>query len=359
MNNKLRVGILGATGAVGQRFVTLLENHPYFEVKVLAASKNSEGKKYEDLMNSRWKLNKEIPNYAKEMIVEDLNNINKIKEKVDFVFCAVNMDKQETKLLEELYAKNEIPVVSNNSANRMEKDIPMVIPEINSEHFKIIEKQKERLNTKKGFIAVKPNCSIQSYVPLINALMEYEPQELVVSTYQAISGAGKNFNDWPEMVDNVIPFIKGEEEKSEIEPLKVWGSIENDEIVLTNKIKITSQCIRVPVTDGHLATIFVKFKNKPTKEQILEKWKNYQGEPQKLDLPMAPKQFITYFEEDDHPQTKLERDLDKGMAITAGRLREDNIYDYKFVGLSHNTVRGAAGGALLTAELLYKLGYLY
>lgn len=359
MNNKLRVGILGATGAVGQRFVTLLENHPYFEVTVLAASKNSEGKKYEDLMNSRWKLNKEIPNYAKEMIVEDLNNINKIKEKVDFVFCAVNMDKQETKLLEELYAKNEIPVVSNNSANRMEKDIPMVIPEINSEHFKIIEKQKERLNTKKGFIAVKPNCSIQSYVPLINALMEYEPQELVVSTYQAISGAGKNFNDWPEMVDNVIPFIKGEEEKSEIEPLKVWGSIENDEIVLTNKIKITSQCIRVPVTDGHLATIFVKFKNKPTKEQILEKWKNYQGEPQKLDLPMAPKQFITYFEEDDHPQTKLERDLDKGMAITAGRLREDNIYDYKFVGLSHNTVRGAAGGALLTAELLYKLGYLY
>ena len=359
MNNKLRVGILGATGAVGQRFVTLLENHPYFEVKVLAASKNSEGKKYEDLMNSRWKLNKEIPNYAKEMIVEDLNNINKIKEKVDFVFCAVNMDKQETKLLEELYAKNEIPVVSNNSANRMEKDIPMVIPEINSEHFKIIEKQKERLNTKKGFIAVKPNCSIQSYVPLINALMEYEPQELVVSTYQAISGAGKNFNDWPEMVDNVIPFIKGEEEKSEIEPLKVWGSIENDEIVLTDKIKITSQCIRVPVTDGHLATIFVKFKNKPTKEQILEKWKNYQGEPQKLDLPMAPKQFITYFEEDDHPQTKLERDLDKGMAITAGRLREDNIYDYKFVGLSHNTVRGAAGGALLTAELLYKLGYLY
>ena len=359
MNKKLRVGILGATGFVGQRFITLLENHPFFEVTALAASKNSAGKTYKELMSSRWKLNVEIPDYAKDMVVEDLNNIEKIKEKVDFVFCAVNMDKQETKLLEELYAKNEIPVVSNNSANRMEKDIPMVIPEINSDHFKIIEKQKERLNTKKGFIAVKPNCSIQSYVPLINALMEYEPTELVVSTYQAISGAGKNFNDWPEMVDNVIPFIKGEEQKSEIEPLKVWGNIENDEIVLTNKIKITSQCIRVPVTDGHLATIFVKFKNKPTKEQILEKWKNYQGEPQKLDLPMAPKQFITYFEEDDHPQTKLERNLDKGMAITVGRLREDNIYDYKFVGLSHNTIRGAAGGAVLTAELLYKLGYLY
>lgn len=359
MKDKLRVGILGATGAVGQRFVVLLENHPFFEVTLLAASKNSSGKKYKDLMCERWKLQNEIPDYAKEMVVFDVNEIDFIKEHVDFVFCAVNMDKQAIKELEEAYAKHEIPVISNNSANRMEKDIPMVIPEINHQHFEIINAQKQRLNTKKGFIAVKPNCSIQSYVPQINALMEYEPFEVVVSTYQAISGAGKTFKEWPEMIDNIIPYIGGEEQKSEIEPLKVWGNISNNAINLNDQIKITSQCIRVPVTDGHLATVFIKFKNKPTKEEIIKKWKEYKSLPQMLELPTAPSQFITYFEEDNRPQTAVDRMLDKGMTIATGRLREDTVYDYKFVGLSHNTIRGAAGGAILTAELLYKLGYLY
>ena len=356
---KLRVGILGATGMVGQRFITLLNNHSYFEVTVLAASKNSMGKKYADLMNNKWKLDIDMPEYCKNMVLYDVYDVENIKDKVDFVFCAVNMDKKLIKDLEYEYAKNEIPVISNNSANRMESDVPMVIPEVNADHFKIIDAQKRRLNTKKGFVVVKPNCSIQSYVPLINALMEYEPTDIIVSTYQAISGAGKTFNDWPEMKGNIIPFISGEEEKSEIEPLKVWGKIINDEIVLNKDINISSQCIRVPVTNGHLATIFIKFKNKPTKEEIIDKWKNYRGLPQILELPSAPKQFIKYFNEDDMPQTRICRDLENGMTISAGRLREDNIYDYKFVGLSHNTLRGAAGGALLTAELLYKLGYLY
>ncbi len=355
---KIKVGILGSTGSVGQKFVILLANHPYFEVVVLGASKNSMNKTYSEAVKEKWKQTKPIPEYAKNMIVEDINDVSKIAEKVQLVFCAVNMPKEEIKVLEETYAKKEIVVVSNNSANRLVDDVPVILPEINSDHLKIIEEQKKRLGTTKGFIVVKPNCSIQCFLPQLNALMEYGIQEIIVSTYQAISGAGRTFTDWPEMIDNVIPFIKGEEEKSEIEPLKIWGKIENHKIVLNDKIKISSQCVRVPVTDGHMATVFVKFKIKPTKEQIIEKWNNYKGLPQEFNLPTAPKQFIKYFEENDRPQTKLDRDLDNGMGISVGRLRKDNIFDYKFIGLSHNTLRGAAGGAILTAELLYKLNYL-
>ena len=354
---KKRVGIVGATGMVGKIFLTLLDNHPYFDVTVLAASKRSAGQKYVDAVGTRWKMTTPIPEEYKNMTVVDAQDIDAIRPLVDFVFCAVDMKKEDIRALEEAYAKAEIPVVSNNSAHRMTADVPMVIPEINPEHLKIIETQKARLGTTRGFIAVKPNCSIQSYVPMLTPLLEFEPYEVVATTYQAISGAGKTFAEWQEMVDNVIPFIGGEEEKSEQEPLKVWGSIQNGEIVKTNDIKITTQCIRVPVTDGHTAAVFVKFKNKPTKEQILTAWKNFRGEPQELSLPHAPEQFITYFEEDNRPQARLDRDIFGGMGVCAGRLREDSVYDYKFVGLSHNTLRGAAGGAVLIAELLYKKGY--
>lgn len=359
MEKKLRVGVLGATGFVGQRLVTLLNEHPYFEVTVLAASPRSAGKVYEDLVGGdRWKLTTPMPEYVKKMVVRDLHNIDDIKNDVDFVFCAVNMDKEEIQKIEEAYAKAEVPVVSNNSAHRMTKDVPVIVPEINASHLEVIEAQRKRLGTKKGFIATKPNCSIQSYVPPLTALLEFKPTKVLVCTYQAISGAGKTFKDWPEMNDNVIPFIGGEETKSEVEPLKVWGHVEGDEIKFAEDITITSQCIRVPVSDGHLAAVFVSFEEKPTKEQILEKWANYKGTAQELELPLAPKQFITYFEDDNRPQTKLDRDIEKGMGITVGRLREDTLFDYKFVGLSHNTLRGAAGGAVLMAELLYKKGYL-
>lgn len=354
---KKRVGIVGATGMVGQRFLTLLENHPYFEVTALAASSRSANKTYIEAVGERWKMSTPIPEEYKNMIIIDAQNIDSMKELVDFVFCAVDMKKDEIKALEEAYAKAEIPVVSNNSANRGTSDVPMVIPEINPEHLEIIPAQRKRLGTKRGFIAVKPNCSIQSYVPALTPLLKYEPYEIVATTYQAISGAGKTFSEWPEMIDNVIPYIGGEEEKSEQEPLKVWGKIEDGKIVKATSPVITTQCIRVPVTDGHTAAVFVKFRNKPTKDEILEAWQNFAGEPQKLALPHAPKQFITYFEEDNRPQAKLDRDIYGGMGVTVGRLREDHVYDYKFVGLSHNTLRGAAGGAVLIAELLYKKGY--
>lgn len=356
---KLRVGILGATGFVGQRLVTLLDSHPYFDVTVLGASGRSAGRPYEDVAGAKWKLDTPMPEYTKKMIIRDLNKIDTVKDDVDFVFCAVDMQKEEIQKIEEDYAKEEIPVVSNNSAHRMTKDVPVIVPEINVDHLKVIDSQKKRLGTKKGFIATKPNCSIQCYVPQLTALLEYKPTKILVCTYQAISGAGKTFKEWPEMNDNVIPFIGGEENKSEIEPLKVWGKVSDGEIKLAEDIAITSQCIRVPVLDGHLAAIFVSFENKPSKEEILRKWKEFKTVPQELELPLAPKQFITYFEEDNRPQTKLDRDIEKGMGISSGRLREDSIFDYKFVGLAHNTLRGAAGGAVLMAELLYKKGYLY
>ena len=359
MAKKLRVGVLGATGFVGQRLVTLLTDHPYFDVTVLAASERSSGKTYEEAIGGKWKLTTEMPEWTKKMVVKNLHNIDEIKEEVDFVFCAVNMDKKEIQKIEEDYAKAEVPVVSNNSAHRMTKDVPVIIQEINDAHLKVIDSQKKRLGTKKGFIATKPNCSIQSYVPPITALLEFEPTEILVTTMQAISGAGKTFKDWPEMQDNVIPYIGGEEEKSEVEPLKVWGHVEEDEIKLVEGIKISAQCMRVAVTDGHMATVAINFKKKPTKEQILKAWKEFSGKPQELELPHAPKQFITYFEEDNRPQTHTDRDVEGGMGVTVGRLREDNIFQYKFVGLSHNTLRGAAGGAVLTAELLYREGYLY
>ncbi len=353
---KMKVGVVGATGMVGQRFLTLLENHPYFEVIKLAASKNSAGKTYEEALGGRWKLSTPMPEKYKNMIIIDAESIDEMKD-CAFVFCAVNMKKDEIKALEEKYAKAEIPVVSNNSAHRWTPDVPMVIPEINPEHLEVIKSQRERLGTKRGFIAVKPNCSIQAYVPELTPLRKYGIKEVVATTYQAISGSGKTFNEWPEMIDNIIPFIGGEEEKSEQEPLRVWGKVEDGKIVKCDKPVITTQCIRVPVTDGHTAAVFVKFENKPTKEQILEDWKNFRGLPQELELPSAPAQFVTYFEEENRPQAKLDRDIYGGMGVTAGRLREDTIYDYKFVGLSHNTLRGAAGGAVLIAELLYRLGY--
>ena len=357
MSNKMKVGVVGATGMVGQRFLSLLENHPYFEVTALAASANSAGKTYEDAVGSRWKLATPMPEKYKKMVIIDAQNVEEMGKLCSFVFCAVNMKKDEIKELEYTYAKAEIPVVSNNSAHRWTPDVPMVIPEINPEHLEVIKSQRERLGTKRGFIAVKPNCSIQAYVPELTPLRKYGIKEVVATTYQAISGAGKTFKEWPEMIDNIIPFIGGEEEKSEQEPLRVWGKVEGGKIVKANDTVITTQCIRVPVTDGHTAAVFVKFENKPTKEQILEDWKNFKGMPQELELPSAPAQFITYFEEENRPQAKLDRDIYGGMGVTAGRLREDVIYDYKFVGLSHNTLRGAAGGAVLIAELLYRLGY--
>ena len=359
MKNNYKVGIIGATGMVGQRFITLLYNHPWYTIEVLAASPRSAGKKYCEAVGDKWAMKQAIPESVADMTVMDAEaDIKEIASRVDFVFCAVNMKKDEIKALEEAYAKAEIPVVSNNSANRWTPDVPMVVPELNPEHIKVIEFQRKRLGTKKGFIAVKPNCSIQSYVPALTPLLKWKPTQVVATTYQAISGAGKTFREWPEMIDNVIPYIGGEEEKSEQEPLRIWGHIENGEIVKADAPLITTQCIRVPVTDGHTAAVFVKFENKPTKEEILEAWANYSGRPQELGLPHAPKQFIHYFEEPDRPQTRLDRDLEGGMAISLGRLREDTLFDYKFVGLSHNTLRGAAGGAVEIAELLYREGYL-
>ena len=354
---KMKVGVVGATGMVGQRFLTLLENHPYFEVAALAASSRSAGKSYKEAVGDRWKMSVPMPEKFADMIVIDAQNIDEVKKKVSFVFCAVDMKKDEIKALEEAYAKAEVPVVSNNSANRWTPDVPMVIPEINDAHLEVIKAQRARLGTKRGFIAVKPNCSIQSYVPAITPLLKFKPTQILATTYQAISGAGKTFREWPEMIDNVIPYIGGEEEKSEQEPLRIWGHVENGAVVKADSPLITTQCIRVPVSDGHTAAVFVKFENKPSKEEIIEAWKNYSGKAQELDLPSAPKQFITYFEEDNRPQAKLDRDIYGGMGITLGRLREDTIFDYKFVGLSHNTLRGAAGGAVLIAELLYREGY--
>ena len=358
MSEKLKVGILGGTGMVGQRFISLLENHPWFEVTTIAASPRSAGKTYEEAVGGRWKMTTPMPEAVKKIVVMNVNEVEEVAAKVDFVFSAVDMTKEEIRAIEEAYAKTETPVVSNNSAHRWTPDVPMVIPEINPEHTKVIEFQKKRLGTKKGFVAVKPNCSIQSYVPMLTPLRKYGIKQVVVSTYQAISGAGKTFREWPEMLDNVIPYIGGEEEKSEKEPLKIWGRYENGTIVPADDTVITSQCIRVPVTDGHTATVFVNFENKPTKEQILNDWKNFSGLPQELGLPHAPEHFITYFEENDRPQAHIDRNIYGGMGVCAGRLREDAVFDWKFVGLSHNTLRGAAGGGLLTAELLYRLGYL-
>ncbi|MBE5885591.1 MAG: aspartate-semialdehyde dehydrogenase [Lachnospiraceae bacterium] len=358
MSDKLRVGILGGTGMVGQRFISLLENHPWFEVVLIAASPRSAGKTYEEAVGGRWKMTTPMPEAVKNLVVLDVNEIDKIAAEVDFVFSAVDMTKDEIKAIEEAYAKAEVPVVSNNSAHRWTPDVPMVVPEINPDHMNVIEFQKKRLGTKRGFIAVKPNCSIQSYAPVLTAWAEFEPYEVVVSTYQAISGAGKTFKDWPEMVENIIPYIGGEEEKSEKEPLRIWGEIKDGVIAPADHIKITSQCIRVPVLNGHTASVFVKFKKQPTKEQLIEKLVNFKGVPQELELPSAPKQFIQYLEEDNRPQVTLDVDYEKGMGISVGRIREDSIYDWKFVGLSHNTVRGAAGGAVLCAELLKAQGYI-
>jgi aspartate-semialdehyde dehydrogenase len=356
---KIRAGIIGATGMVGQRFITLIENHPYFDLTALIASPSSAGKTYGEAVKGRWMMKTPISEKIANMVVLNAEDIESVKPHVDFVFCAVNMSKDATKALEEAYAKAEIPVVSNNSANRGTKDVPMLIPEINFAHTAVIEAQKERLGTKKGFISVKPNCSIQSYVPALEPLRKYGIKAVNVTTFQAISGAGKNFETWPEMVDNVIPFIGGEEEKSEKEPLKVWGTVENGEIVNATSPVISAQCIRVPASDGHLAAVSVSFENKPTIEEIKTAWAEYVGEAQRLGLPLAPEKFLTYFEEDNRPQTGLDRDLYGGMGISIGRLREDTIFDYKFVCLSHNTLRGAAGGAVLGAELLYRQGYLY
>ena len=343
---------------VGQRFISLLENHPWFEVTTIAASPRSAGKTYEEAVGGRWKMTTPMPEAVKKIVVMNVNEVEQVAAGVDFVFSAVDMSKEEIRAIEEEYAKTETPVVSNNSAHRWTPDVPMIIPEINPDHVKIIEEQKKRLGTSRGFIAVKPNCSIQSYTPALKAWEEFEPYEVVATTYQAISGAGKTFQDWPEMVENIIPYIGGEEEKSEREPLRVLGTCENKEIRLAKEPIITCQCIRVPVLNGHTAAVFVKFRKKPTKEQLVERLRAFSGEPQRLNLPSAPKQFIQYLEEDNRPQITLDVDFEKGMGISVGRLREDTIYDYKFVGVSHNTVRGAAGGAVLCAELLKAQGYI-
>lgn len=358
MERKLRVGILGATGMVGQRFIALLENHPWYEVVTVAASPRSAGKTYEEAVGGRWKMTTPMPEVVKNLIVMNVNEVEKVAAGVDFVFSAVDMTKEEIRAIEEAYAKTETPVVSNNSAHRWTPDVPMVIPEVNPEHFDVIEFQKKRLGTTRGFIAVKPNCSIQSYAPVLTAWKEFEPYEVVATTYQAISGAGKTFKDWPEMEGNIIPYIGGEEEKSEQEPLRIWGHIEDGVIVKAQSPVITCQCIRVPVLNGHTAAVFVKFKKKVTKEELIEKLESFKGLPQELKLPSAPAQFIRYMEEDNRPQVSLDVDFENGMGISVGRLREDTVYDYKFVGLSHNTVRGAAGGAVLCAELLTAKGYI-
>ena len=356
---KYKVGIIGATGMVGQRFITLMENHPWFDLTLLAASPRSAGKTYEEALGGRWSMTTPIPEDVKKMVVLNASDdIEKIASMVDFVFCAVDMKKDEIKALEEAYAKAECPVISNNSAHRHTDDVPMIVPEINPDHAEIIEAQKKRLGTKRGFVAVKSNCSLQSYVPALHPLMKYGIKNVLACTYQAISGAGKTFETWPEMVDNLIPYIGGEEEKSEIEPLKIWGKIEGDKIVDATTPNITTQCLRVPVSNGHTAAVFVSFDKKPTTDEIKADWAAFSGVPQELDLPSAPKQFLHYFEEDNRPQAKLDRDSEGGMAVSIGRLREDKQYDYKFVCLSHNTLRGAAGGAVLMAELLAAKGYL-
>ena len=355
---KYRVGIIGATGMVGQRFITLLADHPWFEIHALAASARSAGMTYEEAVGSRWAMKTPIPEKVAKMVVMDASDVKNVSDLCDFVFCAVNMKKDEIKALEEAYAKTETPVISNNSANRGMADVPMLIPEINPEHAHAIERQRERLGTKVGFIAVKPNCSIQSYVPALTPLYSCGIESVMVSTYQAISGAGKTFETMPEIIDNVIPFISGEEEKSEQEPLKIWGKLENGLIVNAASPKISAHCVRVPVSDGHLATVFVKFKNKPTKEQMLAAWATFKGEPQKLELPSAPKQFLQYMTEENRPQTKLDRDFEHGMGICIGRLRDDPIFDYRFVCISPNTLRGAAGGGVESAELLCAQGWI-
>lgn len=358
MDQKLKVGILGATGMVGQRFISLLDNHPWFEVVTLAASPRSAGRTYEEAVGGRWKMTTPMPDAVKKMVVLNVNEVEKVASTVDFVFSAVDMTKDEIKAIEEAYAKTETPVVSNNSAHRWTPDVPMVVPEINPEHFEVIASQKKRLGTEHGFIAVKPNCSIQSYAPCLAAWKEFGPKELVVTTYQAISGAGKTFKDWPEMEGNIIPYIGGEEEKSEQEPLRVLGKVENGVIVKAALPKITCQCIRVPVLNGHTAAVFINFEEKPAKEQLIDKLVNFCGFPQEAGLPSAPKQFVRYLEEDNRPQVTLDVDYENGMGVSIGRLREDTIYDYKFIGLSHNTVRGAAGGAVLCAETLTAKGFI-
>ena len=358
MEKKLRVGILGATGMVGQRFISLLEDHPWFQVVTVAASARSAEKTYEEAVGDRWKMTSPMPEAVKKLVVMNVAEVEKVASTVDFVFSAVDMTKDEIRAIEEAYAKTETPVVSNNSAHRWTPDVPMVIPEINPEHFAVIPFQRKRLGTTRGFVAVKPNCSIQSYTPALTAWKEFEPYEVVATTYQAISGAGKTFKDWPEMAENIIPYIGGEEEKSEQEPLRIWGTLEGGVIVKAKEPVITCQCIRVPVLNGHTAAVFVKFRKKPSKEQLIEKLVSFKGLPQELNLPSAPEQFIQYMEEDDRPQVTLDVDFGKGMGVSIGRLREDTVYDWKFVGLSHNTVRGAAGGAVLCAETLKAKGYI-
>jgi len=358
MSKKLEVGVLGATGMVGQRFVSLLENHPWYEVTLAAASASSAGKTYADAVKGRWALKSAVPSRTAALTVQNASEVKKIAEQVDFVFCAVDMPKEETARLEEDYARAETPVVSNNSAHRGTPDVPMMIPEVNPEHAAIVEAQRRRLGTRRGFIAVKPNCSLQSYVPAIHPLMRFGPRRIAVCTYQALSGAGKTFESWPEMVDNVIPFIKGEEEKSEKEPMKIWGSIRDGKIVPAREPVISAQCLRVPASDGHMAAVYVAFEKKPSREEILALWKGFEGKPQQKGLPSAPRPFLTYFEEESRPQTRLDRDVGRGMGIAIGRLRPDTLFDYRFVCLSHNTIRGAAGGAVLTAELLTAEGMI-
>ncbi|MEE1314048.1 MAG: aspartate-semialdehyde dehydrogenase [Lachnospiraceae bacterium] len=358
MDKKLKVGILGATGMVGQRFISLLENHPWYEVVAVAASPRSAGKTYEEAVGGRWKMDTPMPEAVKTLIVMNVNDVEAVASEVDFVFSAVDMTKEEIRAIEDAYAKSETPVVSNNSAHRWTPDVPMMVPEINPEHAEVIEAQKKRLGTTRGFVAVKPNCSIQSYAPVLTAWKEFEPVEVVATTYQAISGAGKTFKEWPEMIENIIPYIGGEEEKSEQEPLRLWGKVEDGKIVKATSPVITTQCIRVPVLNGHTAAVFVKFNKKPTKEELIDRLVKFSGVPQELELPSAPKQFIQYLEEDNRPQVKADVNYENGMGISVGRLREDTVYDYKFVGLSHNTVRGAAGGAVLCAELLTAKGYI-
>ena len=358
MNKKLKVGILGATGTVGQRFITLLDNHPWFQVVALAASPRSAGKTYQQAVGENWRMETPMPEAVKELAVFNVNEIEKVAGEVDFVFSAVEMSKEEIKTIEEAYAKAEVPVVSNNSAHRWTPDVPVVIPEINDHHFEIIEFQKKRLGTSRGFIAVKPNCSIQSYMPCLKAWEEFEPNEMFVTTYQAISGAGKTFEQWPEMIGNIIPYIGGEEEKSEQEPLKMLGEVVDGQLVMATKPKISCQCLRVPVLDGHYAAVFIKFGKQATKEQLIEKLKNYTGYPQQENLPSAPKSFIRYLHEEDRPQITLDVDFENGMGISVGRLHEDKLHDFRFIGLSHNTIRGAAGGAVLCAETLVAQGYI-
>lgn len=356
--NKLKVGVIGGTGMVGQRFVTLLAGHPWFQLTAIAASAHSAGKRYEDAIGGRWALEEPMPEEAKDIVVQDaLADMEAIAHAVDFVFSAVDMKKEEIQAIEEAYAKLECPVVSNNSAHRWTADVPMVVPEINPEHLAVIQDQRRRLGTKRGFIAVKSNCSLQSYVPALHPLRDFGLKDVLVCTYQAISGAGKTFESWPEMVDNVIPYIGGEEEKSEQEPMKLWGKVEDGVIQNASSPAITAQCLRVPCSNGHMAAVFVRFDRKPEPEDILARWHSFAGRPQELNLPSAPKQFLHYFEEDNRPQTKLDRNLEGGMAVSIGRLRPDSQYDYKFVCLSHNTLRGAAGGAVLLAELLCAEGY--